>query len=105
MQQCRGKRDDSNRLDNLNNDAHSYWVGSLLANGAFVQVGYLNGLSTSNNYYCCAWFYEYFPAGNTNSPPIIGPAGSAGPMGAWHTYTMNYTGNGVWSFYMDNQFL
>jgi hypothetical protein len=91
--------------DKLNDDAHSYWVGSLLANGAFVQVGYLNGLSTSNDYYCCAWFYEYFPAGNTESPPIIGPAGSAGPMGTWHTYTMNYTGNGVWSFYMDDQYL
>ena len=91
--------------DKVNNDAHSYWVGSILANGAFVQVGYYNGLTTTNQYYCCAWFYEFFPAGNTNSPPIIGPAGSAGPIGSWHTYTMNYTGNGVWSFYMDNQFL
>jgi hypothetical protein len=91
--------------DSVNNDAHSYWVGSILANGAFVQVGYYNGLTTTNQYYCCAWFYEFFPAGNTNSPPIIGPAGSAGPIGSWHTYTMNYTGSGVWSFYMDNQFL
>jgi len=92
--------------DTVNNDAHSYWVGSILANGAFVQVGYYNGLTTTNQYYCCAWFYEFFPAGNTNSPPIIGPAGSAGPIGSWHTYTMNYTGSGgVWSFYMDNQFL
>ena len=91
--------------DKVNNDAHSYWVGSILANGAFVQVGYYNGLTTTNQYYCCAWFYEFFPAGNTNSPPIIGPAGSAGPIGSWHTYTMNYTGKGVWSFYMDNQFL
>jgi len=57
--------------DKVNNDAHSYWVGSILANGAFVQVGYYNGLTTTNQYYCCAWFYEYFPAGNTNSPPII----------------------------------
>jgi hypothetical protein len=91
--------------DKVNNDAHSYWVGSILANGAFVQVGYYNGLTTTNQFYCCAWFYEYFPAGNTNSPPIIGPAGSAGPIGSWHTYTMNYTGSGVWSFYIDNQFL
>ena len=91
--------------DSVNNDAHSYWVGSILNNGAFVQVGYYNGLTTTNQYYCCAWFYEYFPAGNTNSPPIIGPAGSAGPIGSWHTYTMNYTGSGVWSFYMDNQYL
>ena len=91
--------------DNVNNDAHSYWVGSILANEAFVQVGYINGLTTSNQFYCCAWFFEYFPPGNTNSPPIIGPPGSAGPIGSWHTYSMNYTGNGVWSFYMDDQYL
>jgi hypothetical protein len=91
--------------DNVNNDAHSYWVGSILANNAFVQVGYLNGLTTTGQYYCCAWFYEYFPPGNNNSPPIIGAPGSAGPIGSWHTYSMNYTGNGVWSFYMDNQYL
>ena len=91
--------------DNVNNDAHSYWVGSILANDAFVQVGYLNGLTTTNQFYCCAWFYEFFPAGNTNSPPVIGPPGSAGPIGSWHTYSMNYTGNGVWSFYLDDQYL
>jgi hypothetical protein len=91
--------------DNVNNDAHSYWVGSILANDAFVQVGYLNGLSTTGQYYCCAWFYEYFPPGNNNSPPIIGAPGSAGPIGSWHTYSMNYTGNGIWSFYMDKQYL
>jgi zinc ribbon protein len=91
--------------DKVNDDAHSYWVGSILANDAFVQVGYLNGLTTTNQFYCCAWFFEYFPAGNTNSPPIIGPAGSAGPIGSWHTYSMNYTGNGVWSFYMDDEYL
>jgi hypothetical protein len=91
--------------DSVNNDAHSYWVGTLLANGAFVQVGYLNGLTTTGQYYCCAWFFEYFPPGNNNSPPIIGSPGSAGPIGSWHTYSMNYTGNDEWSFYMDNQYL
>src|SRR5260370_18518527 len=91
--------------DKVNNNAHSYWVGSILANGAFVQVGYYNGLTSTNQYYCCEWFYEYFPAGNTNSPPIIGPAGPPCPIASWHTYTMNYTGSGVWSFYIDNQFL
>lgn len=91
--------------DSVSNDAHSYWVGSILANGAFVQVGYLNGLTTSGQYYCCAWFFEYFPPGNNNSPPIIGAPGSAGPIGSWHTYSMNYTGSDMWSFYMDNQYL
>ncbi len=89
--------------DQVNQDAHSYWVGSLLANGAFVQVGYLNGISTTNQPYCCAWFYEFFPPGNTNSPPFIGPEGSAGPIGSWHTYSMISVGNGVWSFYVDGR--
>ncbi len=87
--------------DKVNQDAHSYWVGSLLANGAFVQVGYLNGLSTTNLPYCCAWFYEFFPSGNTNSPPVIGPEGSVGTIGSLHTYSMISVGNGVWSFYLD----
>ncbi len=91
--------------DKVNQDAHSYWIGSLLANGAFVQVGYLNGLSTTNQPYCCAWFYEFFPTGNTNSPPIIGPEGSAGPIGSWHTFSMIAGSNSVWSFYMDNNYL
>jgi len=91
--------------DSVNNDAHSYWVGAILSNNAFVQVGYLNGLTTTGQYYCCAWFYEFFPPGNTTSPPIIGDVGSAGPIGSWHTYSMNSTANNVWSFYMDNQYL
>jgi len=91
--------------DTVNNDAHSYWVGAVLSDGAFVQVGYLNGLTTTGQYYCCAWFYEFFPPNNTTSPPLIGLIGSAGPIGSWHTYTMNSTSNNVWSFYMDNQYL
>ncbi len=91
--------------DKVNQDAHSYWVGSLLANGAFVQVGYLNGLSTTNQPYCCAWFYEFFPSGNTNSPPVIGPEGSVGPIDSMHTYSMISVGNGVWSFYLDGGYL
>src|SRR5438094_8900955 len=33
--------------DKLNNDAHSYWVGSFLSNNAFVQVGYITALATT----------------------------------------------------------
>src|SRR5437899_8063497 len=43
--------------DQVRNDAHSYWVGTLLSTGGFVQVGYLNGLSTTGQTYCCAWFF------------------------------------------------
>jgi hypothetical protein len=91
--------------DQVRNDAHSYWVGTLLSTGGFVQVGYLNGLSTTGQPYCCAWFYETFNTPNCDCPPIIGPEGSAGPIGSWHTYSMIHTGNGIWSFYMDGKLL
>jgi hypothetical protein len=92
-------------FDQVRNDAHSYWVGTLLSTGGFVQVGYLNGLSTTGQTYCCAWFFETFYTPNCDCPPIIGPEGSAGPVGSWHTYSMVHTGNGVWSFYMDGTLL
>src|SRR2546430_250531 len=54
----------------------------------------------------------YFGGASWNQVPVPDRAVSGqpllipqGPMGSWHTYTMNYTGSGVWSFYMDNQFL
>ena len=68
-------------------------------------MGYLNGLSTTGQPYCCAWFFETFNTPNCDCPPIIGPEGSAGPIGSWHTYSMVHTGNGVWSFYMDGNLL
>src|SRR5437899_2553028 len=91
--------------DQVRNDAHSYWVGTLLSTGGFVQVGYLNGLSTTGQTYCCAWFFETFYTPNCDCPPVIGPEGSAGPIGSWHTYSMVHTGNGVWSFYMDGNLI
>ena len=91
--------------DQVKNDAHSYWVGLSFSTGEFVQVGYLNGLSTTGQPYCCAWFFETFTTPSCDCPPVIGAEGSAGPVGSWHTYSMSYTGNGVWSFYMDNQLI
>ena len=91
--------------DQVKNDAHSYWVGLSFSTGEFVQVGYLNGLSTTGQPYCCAWFFETFTTPSCDCPPVIGAEGSAGPVGSSHTYSMSYIGNGVWSFYMDNQLL
>ncbi len=91
--------------DQVRNDAHSYWIGTLLSTGGFVQVGYLNGLSTTGRAYCCAWFFETFYTPNCSCPPVIGPEGSAGPVGSWHTYSMIHAGNGIWSFYMDGNLL
>src|SRR6266849_4385505 len=90
--------------DKVNNDAHSYWVGGFIANGAFVQVGFLNEVTTTNQPYCCAWFYEYFLSSNNGCcAPMIGPEGSAGPVGSWHNYTLVSNGGGVWSFYLDGR--
>ena len=92
--------------DQANNDAHSYWVGGYLSNGAFIQVGYLTTVSTDGRPYCCAWFYEYFESQNSSCcPPVIGPELSAGPMGSWHSYKMDSNLNGTWSFYMDGKLL
>ncbi len=92
--------------DQVQNDAHSYWIGTLLSpTNGFVQVGYINGLSTTGQPYCCAWFFETFYNPSCDCPPTIGPEGSAGPIGSWHTYSMIHTGNGVWAFYMDNKLL
>ncbi len=92
--------------DKVNGDAHSYWVGGYLSNGAFIQVGYLNEVTTTNQPFCCAWFFEYFPSpGSGCCAPVIGRQGSAGPIGSWHTYSMVHAGNGVWSFYMDGRLL
>jgi hypothetical protein len=92
--------------DQANNDAHSYWVGGYLSNGAFIQVGYLTTVSTDGSPYCCAWFYEYFEALNSSCcAPIIGPEFSAGPIGSWHSYKMDSNLNNTWSFYMDGKLL
>ncbi len=91
--------------DTVRNDAHSYWIGTGFSGGQFVQVGYLNGLSTTGQPYCCAWFFESFNTPSCDCPPVIGPEGSAGPVGSWHTYSMQSVGNGVWSFYMDGKLL
>ncbi len=89
--------------DTVNGDAHSYWVGGFIANGAFVQVGFLNEVSTNNESYCCAWFYEYFYSTGSCCGPTIGPENSAGPIGSWHNYTLSSNNDGTWSFYLDNQ--
>ncbi len=92
--------------DQVRNDAHSYWIGtSLGATNGFVQVGYLNGLSTDGQPYCCAWFFETFSTPSCDCPPVIGPEGSAGPIGSFHKYSMVHVGSGVWNFYMDGQLL
>ncbi len=100
----------------------AYWVGENIANGAFLQVGYLitnrSGLypsfctssGCSQRTYLAAgsteWFYEYFAPGASDNVFMgaIGPNDSAGTGGSLHTYGFYSKGND-WYFFMDNQTL
>ncbi|MGC8586008.1 MAG: hypothetical protein ACP5K5_00465 [Candidatus Micrarchaeia archaeon] len=107
---------------NISYGSMAFWIGEDLSNGAFVQVGY-EVVNSSGNYptYCnlsgCynytfqeagmpIWFWEYFPAGYHGSSFLGGTGGSdsAGPLGTFHTYAFNSTGN-VWNFYFDNKLI
>ncbi len=96
-----------------------YWVGEDLPNGAFLQVGYVVENETGSYSTPCSiagctgyeyikagdaeWFYEYFPANNSDSfLGAIGPDGSAGVNGTFHTYSFYSNGN-VWYFVIDGR--
>jgi len=97
----------------------AFWVGENLNNGAFLQIGYtiqnqsglypnnctVNGCSghvylTAGN---ATWFYEYFlPNKNSTFLGSLGPDGSAGPNGTFHTYGFYSLGN-TWYFVFDGK--
>jgi hypothetical protein len=102
----------------------SFWVGSNLQGGGFIQFGY--ELVTSG-YYClygeeigdhtncqgsygtiggsdANWFWEYWPNANTIDFYYgLGTSNSSGPESAWHLYQiLPSVGNG-WSFILDGQ--
>jgi hypothetical protein len=106
-----------------NADADSFWVGDNLQDGSFVQFGFLiqtsryyclRGAESGNGSSCTGqvgniengdarWFWEYWPNWNGNEFDYgIGPQGSAGGNGTWHTYTMKPNSVGDWSFVLDN---
>ena len=99
----------------------AFWTGETLADGSFLQVGYL--IPNESGYYptnCtingCAsrtyiskgapeWFYEYFSGtANHTFTGNIGPNDSAGPNGSIHTYGFFSSGD-KWSFFMDGKVL
>jgi hypothetical protein len=104
---------------NLQYGSFGFWVGELLSNGAFIQVGY--EIPNQTGYYptnCTAsgsctgkvlikkgypsWFWEYFPPGNnsTNFYGSIGPNDSVGANGTFNTYSFRYS-NGLWNIYIN----
>ena len=101
-----------------------FWVGTDLANGAFVQFGYslqpgnycLKGEAISGNSICLGawekigfsdarWQWQYWP----NKYWVdyywgIGPTNSVGYNGTWHTYSIVASINGTgWSFQLDGK--
>ena len=100
---------------NVSTGAPAFWLGEDLANGAFLQMGYLV-VNQSGSYpsYCtrsgctkyedleanqAEWFYEYFPQNYSGSDFLgaVGPAGSAGDNSIFNTYGFYYNGTG-WNF-------
>jgi hypothetical protein len=109
----------------------SFWVGSNLEDGAFIQFGY--SLDPTGYYYYgghvaingrsyrwgsatfvgmgdARWFWEYFPLGvDTDSYYYqLGPPMSAGANGTWHSYSIvpfhDRHGSG-WEFRLDGEYV
>ncbi len=99
----------------VNSGSLGFWTGENLANGAFLQIGYVIENQSGeypdycNQYNCTSseyikkgnaeWFYEYFLP-NSNSSGFtgaIGPDGSAGTNGTFNRYSFYYSG-GEWHF-------
>lgn len=98
-----------------------FWVGSVLANGAFIQFGYtleagyycLRGLWKSGAFICTGesdlipigdarWEWQYWPASDGADYYYgTGESMSAGLNGTWHRYAMYPGLNGSWSFHFD----
>lgn len=98
----------------ITSGSSGYWVGENLANGAFIQMGYLienqsgiypsfctvSGCGGYQNLTSGAaeWFYEYFPPGFSASfLGEIGPEGSAGQNGTNNNYSF-YANGSKWYF-------
>jgi len=89
------------RVPSYNPNAYtSYWVGLVLSNGAFVQVGYVSWPANAGY---PQRFWEYFPPngadigdgfhGDSNGAPV-------GPNGTWYTYSIEGKGN-TWYAYIN----
>jgi hypothetical protein len=100
-----------------------FWVGATLTDESFVQFGYgleaglycLRGALIGNKFECYTksdqiwesdvrWQWQYWP--NKFGHDFyyeIGPVGSAGPNGTWHTYGVLPSQTGKWGFLLDGE--
>ncbi len=103
---------------NYSNGSPAFWVGEDLANGAFLQMGYLIANQTGSYPSYCSeqfgcgkyqdikagqeeWFYEYFPENYNGGGFLggIGSPGSAGANGTYNRYGFYYNqSSGYWDF-------
>lgn len=84
-----------------------YWVGSYLADGSFIQVGYyVPGYAPAS----AGWFYCTFSRARVEGPCVYGPLGSVA--GAAHSYALAATkgadtkgagGRFMWSATLDGR--
>ncbi len=85
------------------NTTDYFWVGSYLADGSFIQVGYY--VPWYDNAHA-GWFYCAFTASGHKGPCAYGPLGSAGVDTTRHTYTLETATTGsahdpVWQAELD----
>ncbi len=109
---------------NISDGSPAFWVGEDLANGAFLQIGYMVANATgAYPSYCspngCSsyeelkagqaeWFYEYFsPSSGSNSfLGAVGPANSVGANGVFNTYGFYYDGSTkLWNLEFNGQII
>jgi len=77
-----------------NPETHYYWIGSHLANGYWIQVGYLTAHELPRG----AWFYCYLPPVGGDYVVVKGPDGSAGSAYTYVYYSAIHVGDRYWSF-------
>jgi hypothetical protein len=65
-----------------------FWVGSFLADGSFIQVGYYVAAPDPHH---AGWFFCAYTARGDQGPCAQGPPGSAGRDGEVHTYALEVT--------------
>ena len=100
-----------------------FWVGDDLADGSFIQLGYslepgtycLKGASIGGKFSCSGateriqsgdarWQWQYWPNRFKSDYYYgIGPSGSAGTNGTWHSYTIVPNPSNSWRFMFDGE--
>ena len=86
------------------NTTSYYWVGSYLADGSFIQVGYYVPWYQSDQ---AGWFYCAFTRAGAKGPCAYGPLGSVAGTGSAHTYALAAAsgpgGQPIWSATLDGR--